>query len=78
MLFISSDCEYLENLTEELSTPRKSFDSAGRVKVESKDDLKKRGIPSPNIADAFIMANLPADFLNQEANIYTPMRIKGL
>jgi len=58
MIFISSECEHLEELIEELSTPRKSFDTAGKVKVESKEDLKKRGIASPNQADAFIMAHL--------------------
>jgi phage terminase large subunit len=58
MLFIDSNCQYLEQLIEELSTPRKSFDNAGKVMVESKKDLKKRGIASPNVADAFIMAHL--------------------
>jgi phage terminase large subunit len=58
MIFIDSKVSFLEQLTEELSTPKKSFDSAGRVMVESKKDLKKRGIMSPNIADAFIMSML--------------------
>lgn len=59
MIFIDSNCPHLDQLTEELSSPRKSFDNAGRVMVESKKDLKKRGINSPNVADAFIMAHLP-------------------
>jgi len=58
MIFIDGNCDFLEQLIDELSTPRKSFDNAGRLMVESKKDLKKRGIESPNIADAFIMANL--------------------
>ncbi len=58
MIFISSECRNLEQLIEELSTPRKSFDNAGKVKVESKDDLKKRDIKSPNCADAFIMSHV--------------------
>lgn len=58
MIFIDGNVDHLEQLIEELSTPKKSFDSAGRLMVESKKELKKRGIPSPNIADAFIMANL--------------------
>lgn len=61
MLFIDSTCPHLELLIEELSTPRKSFDAAGKVMVESKKDLKKRGVSSPNIGDAFIMAHLPKD-----------------
>jgi len=56
LISISSDIPYLESLISELTTPRRDFDKAGRVKVESKDDLKKRDIMSPNKADAFIMA----------------------
>lgn len=51
--------DYLEQLKNELSTPRQDRDSAGKVKVESKSDLKKRGIDSPNVADAAIMALSP-------------------
>lgn len=56
LISISSSIESLEALISELTTPRRDFDKAGRVKVESKDDLKKRDIMSPNLADAFIMA----------------------
>lgn len=56
IISISSDIQHLEQLIVELSTPLKDFDNNGRIKVESKKDLKKRGIDSPNIADAFIMA----------------------
>lgn len=55
IISISSDCNQLEDLKIELSSPKKDKSKRGLVKVESKDDLKKRGIPSPNIADAFIM-----------------------
>lgn len=55
MLSISSNVKYLERLKTELSTPKRDFDKAGRVKVESKEDLAKREIDSPNLADAFIM-----------------------
>jgi phage terminase large subunit len=56
MISISSDVNYLERLKTELSTPKRDFDRNGKVKVESKDDLAKRDVPSPNLADAFIMA----------------------
>ncbi len=39
-------------LANELATVRYKFNSHGGYKVESKKDLKARGIPSPNIADA--------------------------
>lgn len=55
IISISSECDHLEQLITELSTPRKDYDGAGRFKVESKKDLAKRGISSPNLADAFVM-----------------------
>ncbi len=59
MISISSECDskMLEKLMDELATPKRDFDNAGKVKVESKKDLAKRDVPSPNIADSFIIAN---------------------
>jgi len=62
MLFIDANMPNLTMLIDELSTPKKDYDLAGRVKVESKKDLAKRDVSSPNLADAFIMANLPSEF----------------
>lgn len=45
----------LEYLKAELSRPMIVYDDNGKVGVESKKDMKKRGIPSPNKADAFVM-----------------------
>jgi phage terminase large subunit len=47
----------IDQLVEELSTPRKDIDNSGRTKVESKKDLAKRKVESPNVADSFIIAN---------------------
>lgn len=55
IISISSSCNHLSRLVDELSTPMKDFDGAGKVKVESKKDLKKRNVASPNLADAFVM-----------------------
>lgn len=59
MISISSECDskLLDRLMDELATPKRDFDNAGKVKVESKKDLAKREIASPNIADSFIIAN---------------------
>jgi phage terminase large subunit len=62
MLFISADMPNLNKLIDELCTPKRDYDNAGRVKVESKKDLAKRDVMSPNLGDAFIMANLPGEF----------------
>lgn len=48
IISISSECDYLDKLKIELSSPLKDESKRGLVKVESKDDMKKRGIPSPN------------------------------
>jgi len=45
-----------DTLIGELSTIRYSFDVGGRYVLETKDDLKKRGLKSPNIADALMYA----------------------
>ena len=56
LISIESEIKDLDYLKAELSRPRIAYDENGRVMVESKKDLKKRGIKSPNKADAFIMA----------------------
>lgn len=59
MISIDSNVNKLSQLLIELSLPLRDTDANGRVKVESKKDLEKRGVPSPNLADSFIMAYAP-------------------
>lgn len=64
LISIASTMPRIEKLKTELSTPKRDFDRNGRVKVESKDDLAKSSriggsVPSPNLADAFVMAFAP-------------------
>ena len=47
--------ELTGQLIKELTGPTYSYTPAGKVKVESKDELKKRNIASPNIADALCL-----------------------
>lgn len=42
-------------LIAELTGPKYHLTSGGKVQVESKDDMKKRGIRSPDLADAFCL-----------------------
>jgi hypothetical protein len=53
----AKDCNLAgdEGLAGELVGPRFSHQSNGKIKVESKEDMKKRGVPSPNKADAFLL-----------------------
>lgn len=46
----------LHQLRSELVIPRYKFQSSGKILVESKDEMKKRGHKSPNYADAFVMS----------------------
>lgn len=64
MIFIDSELPNLSLLIDELATPKRDFDNAGKVKVESKKDLAKANRiggpqPSPNLADSFVMAYAP-------------------
>jgi phage terminase large subunit len=59
LISISGDIRQLEQLKIELSTPRKRYSRRGLDMVETKDELSKRGIASPNLADAFIMGACP-------------------
>lgn len=45
-----------DRLIAELSNRRKEYDSKGRIKLESKEDMKARGASSPDLADAAILA----------------------
>lgn len=42
-------------LIAELTAPKYSFTSSGKILVESKDEMKKRGLASPDLADAFLL-----------------------
>lgn len=59
LISISGSVTQLERLKTELSTPRRSYSKRGLDMVETKDQLAKRGIKSPNLADAFIMGACP-------------------
>ncbi len=45
-------------LVGELAALRYSYDSQGRLRMESKDEMRKRGLPSPDKADALMLAFL--------------------
>lgn len=45
----------VEKLTHELSSVESEYMSNGKLQVESKERMKRRGVPSPNIADALCL-----------------------
>ena len=44
-----------EILSKELVAPRYTFTSSGKLKVESKDEMRRRGVASSDVADAFCL-----------------------
>lgn len=44
-----------DRLAEELTAPMYGYDAKNALVLERKDSLRKRGIPSPDIADAFAL-----------------------
>ncbi len=46
-------------LIAELASPKKFHTESGKIKCESKDSMLKRGIKSPDMADAVVLAFLP-------------------
>ena len=55
--FDDRDCVIPEDdaLIAELTSAKYTIESSGKVRVERKDEMKKRGLRSPDLADAFIM-----------------------
>ena len=58
-----------EILAEQLCAVRYTTDSFGRIQIESKDEMRARRIPSPDRADALVLAFAEAD-LRSRASIH--------
>lgn len=52
---IPSNLENLEKFIEELASVEQRIMSSGKVDIESKEQMKRRGVASPNLADAFVL-----------------------
>lgn len=63
-----------EALIAELTLPSFRVLSTGKKQVESKDDLKRRGVTSPDLADAFCLTFAPAGIAKQLKPINYDMR----
>lgn len=57
----AKDCKLAEDeqLIAELTTAKYSILSNGKIKVEGKEEMKKRGVSSPNRADAWLLTFAP-------------------
>ncbi len=52
---MDTDDSLREALIGELTSIKYAFTSTGKIKIEGKDEMKKRGLESPNIADALCL-----------------------
>ena len=82
--FDSRDCLIPrdQGLIGELTVPKYKIESSGKIKVESKDDMKKRGVKSPNKADAFCLTFAGGDIVIEHrrftaASDYDPFEMVG-
>lgn len=71
MISISSSISCIERLKSELATPRKRFSKRGLDMIETKDELARRDVKSPNLADAFIMGACPHLVTNSGSTLTT-------
>lgn len=67
-------------LMEDLVTPTYTFMSNGKIKVESKDEIRRRGKPSPDLADTFLLsfASEPAVLIKGARNSWGQPIKRGL
>lgn len=54
-----------DKLAAQLQSVKWGVDSAGRIFIESKEDIKERGLPSPDHADAAVMSTVHAGAVPQ-------------
>ena len=59
LIFEASDEPTLNDLKGQLTSRRTKHDARGKLWIESKEDMRKRGLPSPDLADACLMAAMP-------------------
>lgn len=63
----SDDCtKEAEAMQEEMVSITSGFNNYGKLKIESKQDMRKRGIKSPNITDALTMTFISSDDTPEE------------
>jgi hypothetical protein len=63
-----------EDLIGQLSTRKYRVTSKGKIQLESKDDMKKRGLRSPDRADALVLAFAKTGNESMDPNIAALMR----
>ncbi|GAH89205.1 unnamed protein product, partial [marine sediment metagenome] len=60
-LVVACEGEAVERLASQLTDAHYGYDGQGRVKLESKEDIRKRDGKSPDEADAVVLAFAPTE-----------------
>lgn len=70
-----------DDLTDDLAAPTYSYDNRERMQLEKKEDMKARGLPSPDIADAlaltFVEVFAPEPGLSADLSIAEPIEVRS-
>jgi hypothetical protein len=66
-----------EELCAELSIVKQKITSAGKIKIEGKDEMMARGVESPDIADAFVLTFAHADRRKEHAKYDRYVKSQG-
>lgn len=67
-----------EDMHDELMAPKYHFNKqSGGLVIESKDDMAKRGVKSPNLADAVVYASIEFDFEDPMAGLQSGDKIRS-
>lgn len=66
-----------DDLASQLQSIKWKRDLRGRIFIESKDDMKKRGLPSPDRADACVMSRVIPPQVQEDDDIPTELGLTG-
>jgi len=66
LISISSKCTSFHKLVSELSRAERQYSGDGKIKVESKQNMEKRGVDSPNLSDCAMMLSKPPVVLREQ------------
>jgi phage terminase large subunit len=70
LISLDSSIPHLRALKAELTRVKRKFSNTTKIQLESKEDMRKRGVHSPNMADALVMcfANKPIQMKSMAIN----------
>jgi len=65
-------------LIAELSVPRYVYTSSGKLQIESKDSIKKRGLSSPDCGDALMLTMAAMQVAGTRVSWNQPLKRRNL